>query len=333
MECKFCNNILKNLNSLNYHIKNNKKCLEIQNQISDNVDSSLTICKFCDKSFTKINNHLNICKKKHSSEKNVLNEEIEELKKENQELKKENQELKKEILILKAENNIYKKDHETIYDIAKQPKTTNNNINLSIYDDNIITQRFSMALSNVKPSDFYDGQQSIGRIVAPCLQNEDGSKLMYCSDYSRSIFVKKDKHGNINKDIKCRNLADLIEPIALSKADELIKEDLLKRSKSYLMKNLIERINKRNKDIEMLEQTIIGFDKKSNDWMYYNNMILSKKHENEKDEDEIFNMKNDGILIEDNLNTYDPKLIDAVDDIKEMKKDTTKFSKTLSEFV
>ena len=99
------------------------------------------------------------------------------------------------------------------------------------------------------------------------------------------------------------------------------------------MKNLIERINKRNKDIEMLEQTIIGFDKKSNDWMYYNNMILSKKHENEKDEDEIFNMKNDGILIEDNLNTYDPKLIDAVDDIKEMKKDTTKFSKTLSEFV
>ena len=102
MECKFCNNILKNLNSLNYHIKNNKKCLEIQNQISDNVDSSLTICKFCDKSFTKINNHLNICKKKHSSEKNVLNEEIEELKKENQELKKENQELKKEILILKA---------------------------------------------------------------------------------------------------------------------------------------------------------------------------------------------------------------------------------------
>jgi hypothetical protein len=44
-------------------------------------------------------------------------------------------------------------------------------------------------------------------------------------------------------------------------------------------------------------------------------------------------MKNNGILIEDNLNTYDPKLIDAVDDIKEMKKDTTKFSKTLSEFV
>ena len=78
MECEFCNGKLKNLNSLNYHKKNNKKCLEIQNQISDNVECSLIICKFCENSFarSKMNNHLNICKKKHSSEKNVLNEEI-----------------------------------------------------------------------------------------------------------------------------------------------------------------------------------------------------------------------------------------------------------------
>ena len=43
--------------------------------------------------------------------------------------------------------------------------------------------------------------------------------MITCTDYSRNVFVYKDKNGNINKDIKCKNLADLIEPIASAKAD------------------------------------------------------------------------------------------------------------------
>lgn len=51
--------------------------------------------------------------------------------------------------------------------------------------------------------------------------------------YARNVFVYKDKNGNINKDIKCKNLADLIEPIASAKADELIKEDYYIRMRSF----------------------------------------------------------------------------------------------------
>ena len=331
MECEFCKSKLKTVSSLNYHKKNNKKCLELQNQVLEEVDSALVNCEYCNKSFSssKRIRHLEICKQKQKRE-------LEEIKR----LQIENQELKEYIIKLEAENNIYRKDHETISDIAKQPKTNNttttNNIinNLSVYEDKLIADRFTMALDNIKPSDFYDGQQAIGRILAPCLQNDDGTKMITCSDYSRGVFIKKDKHGNINKDIKCRNLVELIEPIASTKADELIKKDHLKRSKSYSLKILEEQIRKRENDIENIEETMLGLQKNSDRWLYYKNLITLKQKENQRDIEELEELRNSGIIVEEDIyNTYDPKLLEAADDIKEMKKDSTKFSKTLSEFV
>ena len=334
MECEFCKSKLKTVSSLNYHKKNNKKCLEIQNQILEEVDSALVKCEYCNKNFSssKKNRHLEICKERQKKN-------IDEIKR----LKTEIQELKEYIIKLETENNIYKKDRETINDIAKQPKTNNttNNIinNLSVYEDKLITDRFIMALDNIKPADFYDGQQAIGRILAPCLQNDDGTKMITCSDYSRGIFVKKDKHGNLNKDIKCRNLAELIEPIASTKADELIKKDHLKRNKTYSLKILEEQIKKRDCDIQNIEETMLGLQKNSDRLVYYKKLIISKQKENKKDKEELINLRDSGleetleIDKEEIYNTYDPKLLEAADDIKEMKKDSTKFSKTLSEFV
>ena len=140
-------------------------------------------------------------------------------------------ELKEKNIKLESENNIYKKDHETVTSIAKQPKITNNYNNLSVYNDDVIKDRFTSAMNNIKPSDLYDGQKSIGRFVAPCLQNDDGTKMITCSDFARNVFIVKDEEGNLNKDIKCRNLASIIEPIATAKVDELIKEDNDKRWK------------------------------------------------------------------------------------------------------
>ena len=70
MECNYCKKSLKTLSSLNYHKKNNKKCLEIQKNNFDNINSILTLCLFCNKQFTNIKTHS--CKiKKLKEEENI----------------------------------------------------------------------------------------------------------------------------------------------------------------------------------------------------------------------------------------------------------------------
>ena len=64
MECNFCKSILKSVSSLNYHIKNNKKCLEIQSKTIGNINSALIECEYCGKTFANIKKHINICKEK-----------------------------------------------------------------------------------------------------------------------------------------------------------------------------------------------------------------------------------------------------------------------------
>lgn len=70
MECKFCKSILTNISSLNYHMKNNKKCLDIQSKTVGEVNSSLVKCEYCNKTFTNIKKHLIICKEKSKYRKN-----------------------------------------------------------------------------------------------------------------------------------------------------------------------------------------------------------------------------------------------------------------------
>jgi hypothetical protein len=318
MECEFCKSILKTISSLNYHKKNNKKCLETQKIVTTDNELQITI------------NNLN-----YENEKLVFNNKT--LINKNKKLELEISKMKKYIVKLETENNIYSKDHETLTSIAKQPKTTsttNNNYNLCIYDDNLIKDRFSIAINNIKPSDLYDGQKSIGRFVAPCLQNDDGSKMFSCTDFSRNVFVYKDTNGNINKDIKCKNLANLIEPIATAKVNELMKEDYDKRSKINRFKFLRKHIITRKEEIEKLENHLLGLKKETQQWYYIKSQILQKENDNERDNEELRNMDDDNdIYVLKNDEYCDEKLIVAADDIKEMKTDSSKFSKTISELV
>ena len=43
MECEFCKSILKTISSLNYHKKNNKKCLETQKIVTTDNELQITI--------------------------------------------------------------------------------------------------------------------------------------------------------------------------------------------------------------------------------------------------------------------------------------------------
>ena len=332
MECNFCKSELKSVSSLNYHKKNNKKCLEIQNNIFETSDSSLVLCKFCEKHFCNINRHYLTCKTK-------TNKDFEILKLDNEKKQIEITELKEYITKLEAENSIYKRDHETLTSIAKQPKisttnNTSNTYNLSVYDDNLIKDRFMIAINNIKPSDIYEGQKSIGRFVAPCLKNDDGTSMISCTDSSRNVFIYKDSDGNINKDIKCKNLANLIEPIASAKVDELIKEDTDKRYKEKKMVELRNDIVKRQNEIISLENHLVGLVRDSKPWFHAKNQIIKKENENERDIEELEGLQNNEIELVINPYVYvdcDEKLVVAADEIKEMKKDSCKFSKTISE--
>lgn len=357
MNCEYCKNSLRTLSSLNYHKKNNKKCLLLQSNLKVEVESSLILCTFCSNNFSisNINNHMKICKKKKENmekklescinENKSLNldnekykKKIEELQIDNEKIQVELNELKEKNIKLEAENNIYKKDHDTVTSIAKQPRitTTNNNYNnLSVYNDDIIKDRFTSALNNIKPSDLYDGQKSIGRFVAPCLQNDDGTKMITCSDFARNVFLMKDDEGNLNKDIKCRNLANIIEPIATAKVDELIKEDNDKRWKVNRLTILKKQLMARDIEIEKLENHLLGLEKNSQNWQYTNDQIIQKEKENDVDFEELEKIDEDNSIVHINVHMIncDEKLAVAADDIKEMKKDSSKFSKTLSELV
>jgi hypothetical protein len=158
--------------------------------------------------------------------------------------------------------------------------------------------------------------------------------MFSCTDFSRNVFVYKDTNGNINKDIKCKNLANLIEPIATAKVNELMKEDYDKRSKINRFKFLRKHIITRKEEIEKLENHLLGLKKETQQWYYIKSQILQKENDNERDNEELRNMDDDNdIYVLKNDQYCDEKLIVAADDIKEMKTDSSKFSKTISELV
>jgi hypothetical protein len=367
-ECQFCKSKLTTKSNLTFHQKNNKKCLDIQKSKSIEVKSELKECDFCNKKFniTNINRHLSSCKVKKDSEyenmkiqiknteteiKNMkfqINEleeinlyqknKISELEIQNYELENKLKELTTLNIKLQTENNIYEKDHQIIKNLAQQPKTsttnTNNIINnLAVYDNKLITERFTDVLNTIKPADLYDGQESISRFIAPCLKNDDGTQLYKCTDYSRGVYIKKNKDGNIIKDINGKNLVELIEPIASKKAEELLEEDNNKRDKQRKLKYLKNHIQNQYYELENLEQHMKGYKKDSDSWKYHNKKLLMIKNDIDKCLEEQDKLENEGISDSDIYEICDEKLTDGVNDIKNMKKDHTKFSKKLSKLL
>jgi hypothetical protein len=344
-ECEFCKNKLSNKGNLILHQKNNKKCLELQKSLLIEINSDLKECDFCKKkfSFYTISRHLLSCKSKKEIERK---DEISELKDEISELKDEISKLKKIILEqqikiseLQAYKDMYEKDHQVITTMAQQPKntttTTNTNHivnNLAVYDNKTITDRFTDVLSNIKPIDLYDGQESISRIIVPCLKNDDGTQMYKCTDYSRGVYIKKDHHGNIIKDINGKNLVELIEPIASKKAEELLEEDNNKRDKQRKLRYLKNHIENQYEEIENVKQHMKGYEIDSERWKYHNKKIKKIEDSIEKCIEEQEELENEGIIeFEDEI--FGDKLTDGVNDIKNMKKDSSKFSKRLSKLL
>jgi hypothetical protein len=218
MNCEYCRKILSTKSNLNYHQKNNKSCLVIQQQKNDNeILISLVTCDFCSESFSENNfiRHLQKCKIKPIIEKikDQHDIEIEKLKNEKdleiEKFKKEINELNFEIVSLKAENNIFSKGHQEMIKLAKQPKNNNNITIGNFFND---TEKVKDIINTkLDRFDIAAGQKGIAQFAAKnILKNDDGFLNYVCTDQSRGIFNLLTESGECEKDIKAKKLTNLL---------------------------------------------------------------------------------------------------------------------------
>ena len=216
MICEYCKSTFANLISLNTHKKRAKYCLKIQNNIGIINNLNFT-CGVCFKNFSdkrSLNNHLNkICM--INDNHLLINDKLNELHKTLKILKDENIELNKDNYSLKNTNEIFKKDHDCVLEIAKQPKniTTNMNKILNIAPLNLSDTENIKSLidSNYNIDYIFSGQKGFAKFAVDHLLKDDEGNLKYvCTDPSRQIFKYKDISGEVRKDIEAKKLTSYL---------------------------------------------------------------------------------------------------------------------------
>lgn len=348
MECQYCKKVLTTKNSLSLHQKRAKYCLKIQEQKNNNIHSDLIECEFCKKQQSKHNfdRHKSTCKMALIIKNKDKDEQIILLKEEITERDKSIIEKDKEIESLKAQLQIYKSlsndSQQCIKEIAKQPKTTNNTntnniLNLAPLDMDILTERLTDVInSKMTESHVLDGQEGMARLVSCCFKTEDGKNLIACTDSSRGVWKSKDVNGNIIKDYKAGNIAKVIKPIAIKKADKIIEIDEIKRNKIAEISKIRRRRAKNIKDDEFDCSSQKGYRKGTIDYNLIEDRMrkrVEKQREDDKTEKDLldeFAENNELYLLDlpdDDDKPYKMSL--GKQDIVEMADDSSKFSSKL----
>lgn len=233
-DCKFCGSSFKTATLLKRHQTTVKYCLKIQ-------EEKEFVCDGCSKSFTTkqyFNVHISSCKilKDKNLEKNILEKDIliKDLRKVLEEKEKLLKEKDDHIIGLKAKIEIYVKDHETVREIAKQPKTQNNTINNNKV---LVLSPFSLSQMDINSivdnkftkEHFLCGQKGVAKFTSSnILKDMEGNPTYMCTDASRNVFTFKTKNGIIEKDIKAVKLTDTISPAVITKSEKIynqIKDD------------------------------------------------------------------------------------------------------------
>jgi hypothetical protein len=279
IECEFCQKEYKTISSLNHHMKTAKFCLKIQNKEIIIKEYKCEFCNYIFKNKRNLQTHITICKHKSifERENKIKEKHVEEIRliKENndkvvhlikEKYEQEINEQKIYIASLEAKIEIYEKDHNVISDIAKQTKITNtstNNIinNLAVYDIDKITENFSNKLEYMTKEDIMNGQKGIANMLAPCLYDQNGNKMITCSDKALLVFTKIDENNNKTKDIELKNLVSVIKPLALQKADKIVDEHNKLKENIYTIENLKCENKEYEKYIQNFQEIIDDYRK------------------------------------------------------------------------
>ena len=259
-DCSFCLKQFSTKSNLNIHQNTAKYCLEKQGKISS------IQCIHCNKKFgsiKRLDEHSKSCKKYLNdikSEHNKYRELIDSHDKENKDLRESyerqindlRESYERQIKDLKE---MLDKSHNTIAEIAKQPKNTNNirtqnnsnniqNIlsDYKTYEENTSKDRI---LSLVNDEDieeyFWKGQRGVAEFVHDrIVKTDDGKMIICCTDPTRSRFKYKNESNGISEDIDAHLFHKKIsEPIKQiynnvhSNIQKEIDEKIITGSKEY----------------------------------------------------------------------------------------------------
>ena len=217
MICEYCKKEFSNKSTLNHHQKSAKYCLKMQGRDNEIIKEKKEQCFICMKSFSSksyLITHLESLKcgsiydlntvikdlKLKIEEFQDCKESIKHLDYKNKELKDENiqlmDELKKllhknknlesniiemnnDIHILRGMNTILENDHDCIKDIAKQPKTVNNNkvLNITPLDFSDLKHVKNIIDDKYKINYIFSGQKGMAKFTFDhLLKDENGKK-------------------------------------------------------------------------------------------------------------------------------------------------------------
>jgi hypothetical protein len=156
------------------------------------------------------------------------------------------------------------------------------------------------------------------------------------TDKSRLIFTKLDEKNKKIKDFELKNLATIIKPLALKKADEIVEDHNKLKDRVYNIDNLKIEIEEYKKYIKKF-QTIIDDYKKSNTnhrmILDYNNKIEQYQEKIKHNENLIFNYNQSQDISYEIIEDENEKLLDGHTEIKYLDSESTKFARQLSKII
>lgn len=226
-ECKHCKTPLSTKSNLNYHIKTNKKCLNLRGK---GVNSYA--CKNCDKTFStkgSYSRHNKICNssdnvtKIHLYYNNIINK----------------QQIKYEKKLKELENKHAKeiKDlQDKIQDLAikaiEKPTNMTNMTNIVLTPFNMNDKLIKNRIQEKYDLEYFmKGQRGVAEFTKNNLLLDTSGNLRYvCCDPSRMIFKYRDENGAMRKDVKANRLSTKITPDILTKAYSIVVDEVNKTS-------------------------------------------------------------------------------------------------------
>ena len=242
--CKFCNYELKTKSSLNYHQKNAKFCLKIQEKEQDKYK-----CNLCYKilsSKQRMESHKKICNVKRDKDPEQL---IREIREDNIKLKIQNENYKEQLMKIEQNYKEQIKDLQNKLDrivnkAIDKPTITNNTVNNKIELNGFPSQKEIDQKIETQFNDKYlwDGMKGVVQFVYDhIVRLEDGSMVYACFDTSRQIFKYKDENGNEIKDPKALKLRKIIKPGLLRQSQSLL--DYFTEECHYMEKRKIKGLD------------------------------------------------------------------------------------------
>ena len=212
-KCNYCDKIFSSKTTLTHHQKTAKFCLHKQGL--NNTDFKCSYCLKILSTYPRLNTHLSVCKKKKDEDKKLNNYNEADIKVKEYQIKLK----EKEEYISKLED-LLKEANQTIYNIAKQPKTIQTNTNSNndnrikiqnnlsqVFDINDIKKINNVLEKHLTPDVLSKGQKGIAEMLKEhLLQNEKGELIYECTDVSRQKFEFINTYGFIEPDPKAIKL-------------------------------------------------------------------------------------------------------------------------------